>query len=343
VSSPMEDLRELGTLYQHWHGLPTFLNCPADLARREAEIGLVGAPIAAGNTIERGQYLGPRAVRTMSMGHRRANRAFRFDPFAACRIRDLGDAPVANGLEANVLHEDLMAFFAQIDRARIRPVTVGGDHSVSIAVLRAIAGAGSRVGAPVGLVHFDAHTDYCPSPATDHIIHAASFHQVVNDGSVDPGRMVQIGVRGPMAVLEQDEPALEAGVRVVEQVELDEVGPDAVAAEARRVVGDGPVYVSFDMDTLDPVYAPAVSDPEAEGMSVKDALSILRGLRGLDIIGADVVEFCPAHDTRGGPSGGGLTTYHATTIFYELVSLIADRLASTGASANTAVATAGAR
>jgi guanidinopropionase len=328
MDTPMDEVRALGAEYQHWHGIPTFLNCPLDPGRDEAEIGLVGVPIAAGNSVERGQYLGPRAVRTMSMGHHRANRALRFDPFAACRIRDLGDVPVTNGLDVGLVHQDVTAYFRDIDQAGIRPVSVGGDHSVLVGVLRAIAGVGSRVGGPVGLVHFDAHTDYYPIPTMDHIIHAGSFHHLVEGGQVDPHRMVQIGIRGPMASLEQDEAARRAGVRIIEQVELDDVGPDAVAAEARRLVGDGPVYVSFDLDALDPVYAPAVSDPEAEGMTLKDALRILRGLRGLDIIGADVVEFCPTHDVRGGPSGGGLTTYHATTVFYELVSLIADRLAS---------------
>jgi guanidinopropionase len=335
------DIRALGGLYQHWHGIPTFLSCPIDPRREEAEIGLVGVPIAAGNPVERGQYLGPRAVRTMSMGHRRANRALRFDPFAACQIRDLGDAPVLNSLDVRLVHEDVTAYFRDIDQAGIRPVSVGGDHSVLVAVLRAIAGPGSRVGGPVGLVHFDAHTDYYPNPAMDHLVHAGAFHHLVEGGQVDPHRMVQIGIRGPMAVLEQDELARQAGVRIIEQTELDDAGPDAVAAEARKVVGDGPVYVSFDLDALDPVYAPAVTDPEAEGMTIKDALRILRGLRGLDIIGGDVVEFCPTHDVRGGPSGGGLTTYHATTLFYEIVSLIADRLVSIPASAGSMAATAG--
>lgn len=318
--------------YQHWHGIPTFLKCSPDPDLSVAEVGLVGVPLAVGNGIERGQYLGPRAVRTMSMGHHRSHRAMRFDPFAACEIRDLGDVTAVNALRMPLAIDDVTSFFRRVDAQGIRPVSVGGDHSVLIGILRGIAGAGSGVGGPVGLVHFDAHTDYYPSLAPDGFVHGGAFNLLVEEGQVDPHRMVQIGVRGPMASLAQDDAAHAAGIRVIEQTELDEIGPDRVVQEVRRVVGEGPVYVTFDLDALDPIYAPAVADPEAAGMSIKDALRILQGLRGLDIIGGDVVEFCPAHDVRGGPSGGGLTTYHATTLFYELVCLVADRVAAGGGS-----------
>lgn len=312
--------------YQHWHGVPTFLGCPYDPDFSTAEVGLVGAPLSIGNGIEKGQYLGPRAVRSMSMGHHRSNRVLGFDPFTACRIRDLGDVSAVYNLMSSLAVDDITDFFRRVDAAGIRPVSVGGDHAVLVGILRGIAGVGSRVGGPIGLVHFDAHTDYYPNLAPEGFVHGGAFHLLVEGGQVDPHRMVQIGVRGPMAVPTQDDAAHDAGIRVIEQTELDEIGPDQAGAEVRRVVGDGPVYVTFDLDALDPIYAPAVSDPEAEGMSMKDALRILRALRGLELVGGDVVEFCPTHDVRGGPSGGGLTTYHATTIFYELVCLVADSL-----------------
>lgn len=327
----LSDIRAAAASYLHWSGIPTFFGCAPDVELAEAQIGLVGVPLAIGNSVERGQYLGPRAVRAMSMGHRRANRVMQFDPFSACRIRDLGDVPIRHHLETDLVHGEVASYFRRVDAAGIRPISVGGDHSVLIGILRGIAGAGSHAGRPVGLVHFDAHTDYYPVSEPKEFVHAGSFDLLVAGGQVDPNHMVQIGIRGPMASLHQDEAAHNAGVRIIEQTELDNVGPGAVATEIRRIVGDEPVYVSFDLDALDPIYAPAVSDPEAEWMSVKDALHILRGLRGLNLMGADVVEFCPAHDIGGGPGGGGLTTYHATTILYELVCLIADRVAATSA------------
>lgn len=316
--------------YQYWHGVPTMLSCEHDPELRDAEVGLVGIPICSGNSVDRGQYLAPRAVRTMSMAHHRANRVMRFNPFTACRIRDLGDVPITKPLEAGGAVDEIADYFRMVAAKRVRPVSVGGDHSVLIGILRGLAGADSPLGGPIGLVHFDAHTDYYPMPGTEGLVHGAAFHLLVEGGLVDPHRMVQIGIRGPMADLGQDDFARQAGIRVIEQVEVDDIGPEAVLEEVRRIVGDGPTYVSFDMDALDPIYAPAVTDPEAEGMTLKDALRILRGLRGLDLVGGDVVEFGPAFDIGGGPGGGGLTTYHATTIFYELVCLVADSLVSRG-------------
>jgi len=314
--------------YQYWHGVPTMLGCEHDPTMSDAEVGLIGIPVCSGNSIDRGQYLAPRAVRTMSTAHHRANRALRFDPFTACRIRDLGDVPVSRALESDGAVEEIAEYFEAVAAKNIRPVSVGGDHSVLIGILRGLVGPGRPIEGPISLVHFDAHTDYYPMPGAEESVHGAAFHLLTRSGLVDPQRMVQIGIRGPVADLDQDEFAKADGVRVIEQVEVDEIGPDAVIDEIRRFVGDGPTYLTFDMDALDPIYAPAVTDPEAEGMTVKDALRIVRGLRGLDLIGGDVVEFGPPFDVRGGPGGGGLTTYHATTMFYEIVCLVADSLQS---------------
>ena len=315
--------------FWYWHGVPTMLACEHDPKMEDAEVGLIGIPVCSGNTADRSQYLAPRAVRTMSMAHHRANRALRFDPFSACRIRDLGDVPLTDPLAAETTVDDIARYFGHVAAKGIRPVSVGGDHSVLIGILRGLAGTESPFGRPVGLVHFDAHTDYYPMPGAEGLVHAAAFHHLVRGGELDPHRMVQIGIRGPMADLGQDDYARRDGIRVIEQVEFDERGPDAIVEEVRDIMGDGPTYVTFDLDALDPIYVPAVTAPEAEGMTVKDALRVLRGLRGLNLIGGDVVEYGPAFDVRGGPGGGGITTYHATTIFYEIACLVADSLAST--------------
>lgn len=327
VSADDFNMAELVGNFQYWSGIPTFLGSGMATSMKGVDIALVGVPYNCGNAIEQGQYLGPRAVRCMSTGHHRVHRVFRLDPFSVCKIRDLGDPPMPNALDPRLAPDEVQAFFEQIHAAGIRPVSVGGDHTITLPILRAIAGAKSRHKGPVGIIHFDAHTDAYPRFPDNNAIHAGSaFYDGVLEGLIDPKRMIQIGIRGPVATLEQDDFARELGSRIYEMSEIIDKGVPALNAEIRRIVGDGPVYISWDMDALDPAYAPAVSDPEADGMTMREAMAVMHSLRGLDIIGGDVVEFQPSLDVRGGPGGGGLTVYHATTLFYEIVSLIADRL-----------------
>jgi guanidinopropionase len=318
--------KAIGAFYW-WHGIPTFLACPMAPGPEGVDIGIVGVATCGGNATDRMQYLAPRAVRSRSMSFHRIHRRFMVDPFALCRICDLGDAPIVSLLVPDKANAEIQAYFEQFDAAGTIPVSVGGDHSITLPILRAIAGARSRHGGPVGLIHLDAHTDCVPMPMAGTILHGAAWPAaLVNEGLIDPKRTIQIGIRGQMAAFQQDNWARDFGFRILGTDEFIDMGAAAAVAEARRIVGDGPVYITWDMDSLDPVYAPAVTDPEADGLSMHDAIALLNGLRGLDIIGADVVEFGPPMDSP----GLALTVFHANHLLHELVTLIADSLASRG-------------
>jgi len=271
------------------------------------------------------------------MSYHRAHRRFGIDPFALCRIRDLGDAPIPGAAVPEKAVLDIQAFYEPFDASATIPVTIGGDHSITLPIPRAIAGPDSRHGGPIAMIHLDAHTDCVPLDMAGTRLHAAAWPAaLVEEGLIDPRRTIQIGLRGQMASLAQDDWARQLGFRLLGTDEFFDIGVAAVVAETRRVVGDGPVYVTWDMDALDPTYAPAVTDPEADGITMRDAIGFLNGLRGLNIVGADVVEFGPPMDSP----GLGLTVFHATHIFHELVTLIADNLAARRVATGEAVSTA---
>lgn len=316
--APEADLAEAGMVFWHWTGIPTLLRSPYRPDMSETDIGLIGFPYAGGNAIEHMQYLAPRAVRSRSMAYRRIHRGMGIDPFATCRISDLGDVPLVNQLNPDLVAADAEEFYRKIDAQGIVPVTIGGDHSVTTPILRGIAGSKSRHKAPIGMIHFDAHCDaFGPMAGTRH--HAgAAFRIGVEEGLIDPKRTVQIGFHGPIAAFEQDQWALDH-FRVITLAEAISSGIDAVAEEVRRIVGGGPTYISLDLDVLDISYAPAVADPEVNGMTARELFGLLDQFRGLNICGADIVCLCPPLD---GPAQ--ITTLTACGALLEFVTLIAD-------------------
>lgn len=324
---PDVTMEDLGFL--HWWGMPTLFRCPHDPDPANCDIALVGVPHSTGNgTTWRDQHLGPRALRDLSMNYRRFHLRWRFDPWSAARIHDLGDVPIRNSLVNDVVQQELFEYFRAVDAAGARPVSIGGDHSISLGILRAIAGPGSRLNAPAALVHFDAHYDsYDEFPnwygALDSAGHWAS--RSVHEQHVDATRSVQLGIRGHDVWLDPGKTSRELGYRIVTKDEFDDdLGVEGTIELIRERVGDMPVYVSFDLDALDTTIAPAVSNPEPgeEGFTMKEAIRILQGMRGMDVIGADVVELMPSVD-----SPNGMTAQNASRIAFELICLIADRLA----------------
>jgi guanidinopropionase len=315
--------------FPHWWGPATLFRCPHDPDPTACDIALVGVPHSTGNgTTWRDQHLGPRSVRDVSMAYRRLHLGWRFDPWSACRIHDLGDVPIYESLVNDRAVHEIEAFFRRIDEAAARPVSIGGDHSISLAILRAIAGPDSRYGRPAAIVHFDAHYDtYDDFPnwygAWDSAGHWAS--RSVHEHHVDATHSVQIGIRGHDVWMDPGKTSRELGYRIVTKDEFDDdLGIDGTIALIRERVGDLPVYVSFDLDALDTTIAPAVSNPEPgeEGLTMKEAIRILQGMRGMDVIGADVVELMPSLD---GPNS--MTAQNATRLAFELICLIADGLA----------------
>lgn len=314
------DMDRLLPTFWHWFGIPTFLRCPHQPDLSDTDIGLIGVPYSGGNTIERMQYLGPRAVRNRSSSYHRSHRAFAIDPFAVARVRDLGDAPVGRAINPDTAAEDLQAFFETVFEKGIVPVSIGGDHSITWPILR--AARARRFAEPVGMIHFDSHTDAYPAGSVTRNT-AAGFRTGAEDGVIDPRRTVQIGMHGPMPGLDADDWAKQNFARVIPLDEIVSAGVPAILQDVRSVIGDGPVYLSIDLDVLDPAYAPGVADPEVNGMTIRELIAFLHGFRGLNIIGADVVCYCPPLDNP-----AQTTALVISELILEYVALIADRMRS---------------
>jgi guanidinopropionase len=297
-------------------GIPTFMRAPFADDWNAVDIGLIGVPFDGGVTNRTGARHGPRGLRDHSSLMRRMNQATGVAPYDLARVADLGDAIVERPFNLEGALDEIAAFFGRLQVAGVVPVSAGGDHSITLPIFRGIARH-----RPVGMVHFDAHCDTGDDYLGSRFHHGAPFRRAVEEGLLDPTRTIQIGIRGGLNDRDIWRFSHDTGMRVVYMDEVMDLGPDRVAAEARRVVGDGPVYVSFDVDGLDPVYAPGTGTPEVGGFSTAEALRMLRGLRGLDVIGGDVVEVAPPFD------GAGVTQLAGATVMFEILCLAAESFA----------------
>jgi agmatinase len=254
----------------------------------DLDIACIGLPMDLGVTNRAGARLGPRAVRAVErIGP--WEHALKMAPAIGCRAADIGDVPFRSRFSLESCHQDIEAFYRGIAAAGVIPLSVGGDHSVTWPILRALGAE-----RPVGLVHIDAHCDTSGPYEGSKFHHGGPFRMAVLDGVLDPDRTIQIGIRGGAEYLWEF--SYESGMTVIHAEEVTALGIAAVIDRARAVVGAGPVYVSFDVDGLDPAFAPGTGTPEVGGLSTADALAILRGLAGLDVIGGDVVEVAPQYD-----------------------------------------------
>jgi len=294
--------------------IATFMRAPLAAALDNVDIGLVGVPTDLGVTNRPGARHGPREIRNASSLMRGFNLGLGVNPYELCRVADLGDVHLSHRFDLERQNEDIEAFYRAVRAAGILPVSAGGDHSITYPILRALGAE-----RPVGMVHVDAHTDTWGEFFGSKFTHGAPFRLAVEAGVLDPKRTIQIGIRGGQNFLDGIEFSKSRGMRVVFIEEFAELGVDRVIAEARRVVGDGPTYISFDVDGLDPVYAPGTGTPEIGGITTLEAQRLLRGLRGLDLLGGDVVEVAPPYDQTGN------TALVGATMMYEILCLIADR------------------
>jgi guanidinopropionase len=315
-----------GSVMPRFAGVATLMRLPLmdldDPSIAEVDIGLVGVPWDGGTTNRPGARHGPRQVRDISTMVRNVNRASGLKPFSLCNCADLGDTPV-NPVDLMDSMQRIEGFFAQLCKANIAPLSVGGDHLVSLPILRALAKNG-----PVGMVHFDAHTDTWDRYFGDFkYTHGTPFRRAIEEGLLDPKRTVQIGIRGALYNDAEDTWGQEQGIRVIDIDEFHRMGIDAVVAEARRVAGDGATYVSFDVDALDPVYAPGTGTPEIGGLTTLEAQRMVRGLQGLNLVGGDVVEVSPPFDASGG------TALVAATMMFEILCVLAESVSRRNAAA----------
>lgn len=294
-------------------GIPTFMRLPAKADPAEVDIGLIGVPWDGGTTNRPGARHGPRQVRDMSSLMRKVNSSTGVSPYKLCRAADLGDAPV-NPIDLMISLDKITAFYEEVHAAGTLPLSIGGDHLMTLPIMRAIA-----KDRPLGMIHFDAHSDTNDSYFGGlKYTHGTPFRRAVEEGLLDPKRVVQIGIRGSTYSLDERDWGRDLGMRVIMMEEFEDMGCTAAIAEARRVVGGGPTYLSFDVDALDPVFAPGTGTPEIGGMTTREALRMLRGLRGLNYIGGDVVEVSPPFDPFGN------TAIVGATLAFEILCLIAE-------------------
>ena len=297
-------------------GIATFMRTPLVRDLSKLDIALIGVPFDGGVENRPGQRHGPREIRNMSSMIRAVHHVTRVNPYHLCRIADVGDVPITSAFDLQGSHANITAFLRQVHRAGAVPLSAGGDHSISLPILRAIA-----ADRPVGMVHIDAHTDTCDEELGSRFTHGTPFRRAVEERLLDPKRTVQIGIRGAQNSEEGWTYSHESGMRVIFIEEFSKLGVERVTAEARRVAGDGPTYVSFDVDSLDPAFAPGTGTPEVGGLTTVEAQGLLRGLRGLNLIGGDVVEVSPPFD----PSG--ITALVGATMMYEILCLLAESVA----------------
>lgn len=275
-------------------GLPTLLDAPwrgDDLgaALAELEIALIGVPMDLGVTNRPGARFGPRALRAIErVGP--YNHVLRCAPLQERRVGDVGDVPFRSRYSLEQSIEDIFEYFTGIRESGVKPVSAGGDHSITYPILKALGAE-----RPVAMVHIDAHCDTSGEFEGAKFHHGGPFRHAVLDGVLDPEKTIQIGIRGSSEYLWEF--SYEAGMTVVHVEDFAALGVEAVIAKAREVVGDAPVYLSLDVDGIDPAFAPGTGTPEIGGLSPREAQALLRGLKGLNVVGGDVVEVAPQYDT----------------------------------------------
>ncbi len=293
-------------------GHATFMRLPAVPSAEGLDIALAGIPWDGGTTNRAGARHGPREVRNQSSLMRSTHHVFKTEPFKIANIADVGDLPV-NPIDLLDGLKLIEGGVADIVAAGALPLCVGGDHLTTLPVLRAVARK-----APVGLIHFDAHSDTNDTYFGDNpYTHGTPFRRAIEENLLDPRRMVQIGIRGSIYSPDEHDWAKAQGVRIIYMEEFSARGPEAVMAEVRDIVAEAPTYVTFDIDSIDPSMAPGTGTPEIGGFTTREAQDMVRRLDGLNLVGADVVEVAPPFDLA------GMTAIAGATILFELMCVMA--------------------
>jgi agmatinase len=304
-----------GTKVPRFAGAATFVRLPTVAEVHRYDIAVLGAPFDNGTSYRPGARFGPIAVRTASRNIRPAYHPdLGVAPLQQVQVVDAGDVPV-NPFQLTVAIDQIRDHARDLLANRSRLVTIGGDHTVALPLLRAV----HELHGAVALVHFDAHLDtwntYFGSPVT----HGTVFRRAFEEGLLIEDRSVHVGIRGPVYDELDLRDDAKFGFHIVRAGDIDRMGLEEVVATVRRRVGDAPVYLSVDIDVLDPAFAPGTGTPEMGGMSSRELLRLLRGLEGVALVGGDVVEVAPAYDHA------EITSLAAATVVYDIVTLMAKR------------------
>ncbi len=305
---------ESGTRMAPYAGVPTLLDAPyrqIDPAAPDfgdLQVAMIGLPMDLGVTNRTGARFGPRALRAIErIGP--YNHVLGCAPVFDLRVADIGDVPFASRYRLEQSHDDIEAYYDKVVTAGVIPLSAGGDHSVSHPILKAVGRE-----RPVGMIHIDAHCDTGGSFDHTKFHHGGPFRNAVLDGVLDPTRTIQIGIRGSAEYLWEF--SYDSGMTVIHAEEVPKMGIEAVVAKALEVVGDGPVYLSFDIDAIDPAFAPGTGTPEVGGLTTREALEILRALKGVNLVGGDLVEVAPQYDSTTNTAQAG------AQILFEILSLM---------------------
>jgi agmatinase len=295
-------------------GVRTFMRLPNTQDLENADVAIVGAPFDTGATFRAGARFGPEGIRSVSHLLRRYNPSLGVVIFDHLSVIDYGDVPVVPGfIEAS--YEKISEGLEPIHRAGVVPIVLGGDHSIALPELRVAA----AVHGPLALVQFDSHPDTWDSYFGQKHTHGTPFRRAVEEGLLDTSRSIQVGMRGSIYDEGDWNDAREMGFDLVPTDEVRKLGIPAMIDRIRERAGDTKTYVSFDVDFVDPAFAPGTGTPEIGGFTSREAQEFVRGLVGLDIIGCDVVEVYPAYDPA------GITALLAANVAHEFLSLIALR------------------
>ena len=292
-------------------GPGTMMRLPAVNSAEGMDVVFIGIPLDIGTSNRSGTRFGPKQIRAESVLMRPYNMWTRAAPFDSLRVGDLGDVPI-NTFDLKDSVRRITEFYQTVLQHDVVPLTLGGDHTLTLPVLRAIAGKHG----PVGLIHVDAHADINDHMFGEQIAHGTPFRRALEEGLIDPHRTWQIGLRGTGYTAEDFDWARDRGFTVVQAEELWHRSAAPLIETARAALGDGPVYLTFDIDSLDPGFAPGTGTPEIGGLTPIQALEIIRGCRGLDLVGADLVEVSPPYDPQGN------TALLAANLLYEMLCVL---------------------
>ena len=298
-------------------GVPTFMRLPhvaLDAPKiKDVDIGIIGVPWDSGTTNRPGPRHGPRQLRDASTMIRAQHPVSGIRPYEKLNCADLGDVSI-NPADIEDSMARITSFYKKLIEKGIKPLTAGGDHLTSLPVLRALAEK-----APLGMIHFDSHTDLFHSYFDGTMFtHGTPFRRAVEENLLDPKRVIQIGIRGTQYDSEDLDFANSVGIRVVKIDEFFDRGIQDVMAEAREIVGENETYISYDIDFIDPAFAPGTGTPEVGGPNSYEALKVVRELAGVKIVGADMVEVSPPFD----PSSN--TAYLGVSVMFELLCQMVD-------------------
>ena len=278
----------------------------------EIDIAIAGVPFDMGVNFRSGARHGPAAVREASRIIRQVHPTSGIAPFRLCNVADVGDATV-NALDPAGSISLIQKYFQELHAANATPIAIGGDHTIPLPILRVLARD-----RPVGVVQFDSHPDTLDELMGTKVNHATTFRRAVEEGLIDPKRMIQIGLRGSRFSEDDAAWGADAGMRVITIDEYESMGRDAVIREIDHVIGDGPTYITFDIDGLDAAYAMGTGVPEVGGYTVRDAQVMIRSLQGKNLIGGDICEVAPMFDPT------GQTALNAANLLFEMLCVIAD-------------------